>query len=370
TKESFKIRKWNSCKKVISFSGYVYLLSGQKRKQKKNPKKLSSSSSSSSLLRHIHPFEDLCNRPTNLLASILGLLVGGGLVIMDGENSLHLKNWGYYELETNPAPHKSHLNLQLMPEKPFAGVARSAAAMAANGGYLNRDIPAYSQSMYSMDYMREAWISSHQREKYLNVIPPGTPSYGLFQETPSVHHMQMYQQPESVKDERVEQEEEEEVPVVEKVNGSSKKRQGPKAPKSPKAKKGKRGPRLPKAEGTPSIQRVRSVKKPTELIINGISMDISGIPIPVCSCTGTPQQCYRWGCGGWQSACCTTGMSVYPLPMSTKRRGARIAGRKMSIGAFKKVLEKLAAEGYDFSNPIDLRTHWAKHGTNKFVTIR
>ncbi|KAB5531731.1 hypothetical protein DKX38_018401 [Salix brachista] len=45
-------------------------------------------------------------------------------------------------------------------------------------------------------------------------------------------------------------------------------------------------------------------------------------------------------------------------------------GRKMSSGAFKKVLEKVAGEGCDFSNPIDLRTHWAKHGTNKFVTIR
>ncbi|KAL7000760.1 Protein BASIC PENTACYSTEINE2, partial [Sarracenia purpurea var. burkii] len=107
-----------------------------------------------------------------------------------------------------------------------------------------------------------------------------------------------------------------------------------------------------------------------DVVINGIDMDISGIPIPVCSCTGPPQQCYRWGCGGWQSACCTTTISIYPLPMSTKRRGARIAGRKMSQGAFKKVLEKLAAEGYNFSNPIDLRTHWAKHGTNKFVTIR
>ena len=38
--------------------------------------------------------------------------------------------------------------------------------------------------------------------------------------------------------------------------------------------------------------------------------------------------------------------------------------------AFKKVLETLASEGYDFRDPIDLRTHWAKHGTNKFVTIR
>ncbi|KAG8095608.1 hypothetical protein GUJ93_ZPchr0012g22061 [Zizania palustris] len=45
-------------------------------------------------------------------------------------------------------------------------------------------------------------------------------------------------------------------------------------------------------------------------------------------------------------------------------------GRKMSHGAFKKVLEKLAGEGYNLNNPIDLKTFWAKHGTNKFVTIR
>nr|GMD89472.1 protein BASIC PENTACYSTEINE2-like [Ipomoea batatas] len=98
-------------------------------------------------------------------------------------------------------------------------------------------------------------------------------------------------------------------------------------------------------------------------------MDISSIPTPVYTCTGTPQQCYLWGCGGWQSACCTTTISMYPLPMNNKRRRARIAGRKMSQGAFKMVLEKLAGEGYNFTNPIDLRTHWAKHGTNKFVTI-
>jgi hypothetical protein len=42
----------------------------------------------------------------------------------------------------------------------------------------------------------------------------------------------------------------------------------------------------------------------------------------------------------------------------------------MSQGAFKKVLEKLAGEGYNLANPIDLKTFWAKHGTNKFVTIR
>lgn len=93
-------------------------------------------------------------------------------------------------------------------------------------------------------------------------------------------------------------------------------------------------------------------------------------PIPYCSCSGGNQQCYRWGNGGWQSACCTNVLSLYPLPMSPTKRGARVPGRKMSGGAFKKILEKLAAEGVDVTMPIDLRNHWAKHGTNRYVTIK
>ena len=103
-----------------------------------------------------------------------------------------------------------------------------------------------------------------------------------------------------------------------------------------------------------SLRPDRGGQERLGMVINGIDLDLSRIPTPVCSCTGAPQQCYRWGAGGWQSACCTTSISTYPLPMSTKRRGARIAGRKMSQGAFKKVLEKLAGEGYNLSNPIDL----------------
>ncbi|KXG34958.1 hypothetical protein SORBI_3002G114200 [Sorghum bicolor] len=118
----------------------------------------------------------------------------------------------------------------------------------------------------------------------------------------------------------------------------------------------------------PSLER--GSKKTVGMVINGIELDLANIPTLVCSCTGAPQQCYRWGAGGWQSACCTTSISTYPLPMNTKRRGARISGRKMSQGAFKKVLEKLAGEGYNLANPIDLKTFWAKHRTNKFVTIR
>ncbi|CAM6008584.1 unnamed protein product [Sphagnum balticum] len=92
--------------------------------------------------------------------------------------------------------------------------------------------------------------------------------------------------------------------------------------------------------------------------------------IPYCSCTGINQQCYRWGSGGWQSACCTTLLSLHPLPMNPKKRGSRVAGRKMSAGAFDKLLEKLKLEGVDVSYSVDLKDHWAKHGTNRYVTLR
>ena len=56
--------------------------------------------------------------------------------------------------------------------------------------------------------------------------------------------------------------------------------------------------------------------------------------------------------------------------MSTTRPGSRLAGRKMSHGAYDKLLQRLTAESYDFTLPIDLKDHWAKHGTNMFVTIK
>jgi len=164
---------------------------------------------------------------------------------------------------------------------------------------------------------------------------PGNHNYAeVLPETSAARHMQMFQPPYSANDETLDQVED--AGVVEKANGPEKKRQHPKALKSLKAKKGKRGPQVPKPDGSPSAQRGRSAKKTAEIMINGISMDISVFPIPVCSCTGSPQQCYRWGCGGWQSACCTRCISVHPLPISTKRRGTSIEGRKMSLGALRK----------------------------------
>lgn len=284
---------------------------------------------------------------------------------MDGDGGLNMRNWGYYE------PPMKNLNLQLMSSmterKPLLGARDSGLIANSNGGFHQRDYGVPS-SHYPVDYMRDAWIHRDNNNKFFNMLPTSH-SYAVPTETPPPHHpMQMLRQPETSNEERMVRTE----PVLtgEISNGPLKKRSAGKSEKAPKTKKPKKAPSGPKDGGSGSVQRAKSAKKTTEVIINGIDMDISSIPIPVCSCTGTPQQCYRWGSGGWQSACCTTSMSMYPLPMSAKRRGARIAGRKMSLGAFKKVLEKLAAEGYNFSNPIDLRTHWAKHGTNKFVTIR
>lgn len=109
--------------------------------------------------------------------------------------------------------------------------------------------------------------------------------------------------------------------------------------------------------------------KDQDLGLNEVAYDDS-MPVPVCSCTGVYRSCYKWGSGGWQSSCCTTTMSVYPLPQVPNKRHARIGGRKMSGSAYNKLLRRLVAEGHDLSNPVDLKDNWAKHGTNRYITIR
>ncbi|KAF8406522.1 hypothetical protein HHK36_008610 [Tetracentron sinense] len=110
--------------------------------------------------------------------------------------------------------------------------------------------------------------------------------------------------------------------------------------------------------------------KGQDLGLNQVSFDESSMPVPVCSCTGILQQCYKWGNGGWQSACCTTTLSMFPLPQMPNKRHARVGGRKMSGSAFIKLLSRLAAEGHDLSSTLDLKDHWAKHGTNRYITIK
>lgn len=104
--------------------------------------------------------------------------------------------------------------------------------------------------------------------------------------------------------------------------------------------------------------------------LNEVIFDESSMPVPVCSCTGKYQPCYKWGNGGWQSACCTPTLSMYPLPVMPNKRHARVNGRKMSGSVFTKLLSKLASEGHDLRVPLDLKEHWSKHGTNRYITIK
>lgn len=104
--------------------------------------------------------------------------------------------------------------------------------------------------------------------------------------------------------------------------------------------------------------------------INLVNFDDSFMPVPVCSCTGVPRQCYKWGSGGWQSSCCTTSLSLYPLPLMPNRKHSRVGGRKMSGGVFSRLLTRVAASGHDLSIPIDLKNYWSKHGTNRYITIK
>ncbi|KAK4796129.1 hypothetical protein SAY86_028455 [Trapa natans] len=110
--------------------------------------------------------------------------------------------------------------------------------------------------------------------------------------------------------------------------------------------------------------------KVQDLGLNLVTFDDTTMPVPICSCTGVPRHCYKWGSGGWQSSCCTTTLSVYPLPPVPNKKHARVGGRKMSGGAFSKLLSRLAAEGHDLTNAVDLKYHWAKHGTNRYITIK
>ncbi|KAF3627118.1 Protein BASIC PENTACYSTEINE4 [Capsicum annuum] len=92
--------------------------------------------------------------------------------------------------------------------------------------------------------------------------------------------------------------------------------------------------------------------------------------VPFCSCTGTPQPCYKWGHGGWQSACCTTTISMYRLPQISSKYYSRVGGRKMSGRAFSKLLNCLVAQDYELSIPLDLKDHWDKNGTNLYSILK
>ena len=122
-------------------------------------------------------------------------------------------------------------------------------------------------------------------------------------------------------------------------------------------------------EGTSSQEMKEPIrgKRPTHLakimdfVVNGIP--IPGIPIPGCTCTGTFRSCTRYDRGGWQSTCCTVRSSGFPLPMGTYRKGTRMGGRKMKRSTFERVLHYLISSGHNFTEAIDLKCFWGKHGS-------
>ncbi|KAF7834055.1 protein BASIC PENTACYSTEINE4-like [Senna tora] len=120
------------------------------------------------------------------------------------------------------------------------------------------------------------------------------------------------------------------------------------------------------SEGT----KIKSEWDRQDVGLNLVAFDENTMPVPVCTCTGVPRPCYKWGNGGWQSSCCTTTLSMYPLPQLPNKRHARVGGRKMSGSVFTRLLSRVAAEGRDLSIPVDLKDYWARHGTNRYITIK
>ncbi|XP_047325075.1 protein BASIC PENTACYSTEINE6-like [Impatiens glandulifera] len=138
-------------------------------------------------------------------------------------------------------------------------------------------------------------------------------------------------------------------------------------------KKPSKSSRKVKREGEDLNKMITKPKpnwKDQNLGLNQIAYDETTMPVPVCSCTGVLRPCYKWGNGGWQSSCCTMTLSMYPLPAVPNKRHARVGGRKMSGSAYTKLLSRLAGEGFDLANTVDLKEHWAKHGTNRYITIK
>ncbi|KAJ4957475.1 hypothetical protein NE237_024586 [Protea cynaroides] len=285
---------------------------------------------------------------------------------MDEKGRFCIRNWDFSEQSVGVNVLKPVSGVQLP-----GGTAERQAAFLKMGTYANRNsmIPEANTEASSMDYAGH-WV--HQRNflpstkacpSPLQAIPlnaePGIPimptNLGVPTDGPSHNgeagtksSKKRKQQPSSKKPNHV---------FSEALK-----------PKQPKKKKS-----VPTKRKANPVSTAIPEKKSVDVVIGGAATDFSRLPAPVCSCTGILRQCYRWGAGGWQSSCCTTSISEHPLPMSSSRPGARMAGRKMSNGAYAKLLQKLAAEGHDLSHPVDLKTHWAKHArdfsTEQFVKI-
>ncbi|CAN1314784.1 Protein BASIC PENTACYSTEINE6 [Linum perenne] len=261
-------------------------------------------------------------------------------------------------------------------ERDMAFLQRDSAIAERNNALMERD-----NAIATLQY-RESSLSNGN----MSSCPTGCQiSRGM----KHIHHPQHHIMDEAATYSSREMQGNDSLPTSPGVLEPTKSRRG-KRPKEPKAtppnKKSSKSPRKVKKEtiewkteqdmdggGDDMNKQLVTSKtdwKGQDLGLNQIAFDETTMQAPVCSCTGIFRQCYKWGNGGWQSSCCTTTLSMYPLPTVPNKRHARIGGRKMSGSAFSKLLSRLAAEGNDLSHPVDLKNHWAKHGTNRYITIK
>nr|DAD19231.1 TPA_asm: hypothetical protein HUJ06_020694 [Nelumbo nucifera] len=283
---------------------------------------------------------------------------------MDEKGGLGIRNWDFSEQSVGVDAVLKPVSGVPVP----SGTSGHQAAFLKMGAYANRNsmVPQADTGASTMEYGGHCWV--HPR----NFLPPNKANPSL-QATPLNTETGLPVVPTGLgvptdghnnefgsKSTKIRKQQ----PSAKKANRVASKALRPKQPKK------KPSVSTTTKKKNNSMSTAKHEKKNLDIVIGGATLDFSRIPAPICSCTGVARQCYRWGAGGWQSSCCTTNISEYPLPMSSKRPGARMAGRKMSNGAYAKLLQRLAAEGHDLSHPVDLKDHWARHGTNKFVTIK
>ncbi|KAH9626562.1 hypothetical protein KSS87_005542 [Heliosperma pusillum] len=274
--------------------------------------------------------------------------------------------------------------MSIMAERDAAIQERNMAINEKNKACEERDL-AIMQRDTAIQERDEAIIERdnalaalHFRQNSVNgsnSCPPGSQvSRGVKQ----MHHPHQHEAETSYDERDVPAPEAVPLTAVSPENAKSRKVKRPKDPNamSPNKKAAKSGRKV-KREGEDlnkllfsESQEWKPDWKGPDLGLNQVAFDETTMAPPVCSCTGIYRQCYKWGNGGWQSSCCTTTMSMYPLPAVPNKRHARVGGRKMSGSAFSKLLSRLAAEGHDLSNPVDLKDRWAKHGTNRYITIK
>eukprot|EP01018_Ginkgo_biloba_P019989 Gb_16500 [translate_table: standard] len=312
---------------------------------------------------------------------------------MEDDGRLEIHNWG-----TSDQSMKDHPAVKLMSviaERDAAILERNTALAEKKAAYAERDVALLQRDVAIADrnsalLERDAAVAALEYTKDINLNGQKSPSCGTVAGTKLFHVLaensslgpkeyRSIQQvsaafPASVSEAPpAEQSKQTMRPYTanegQKESPSNKTSDGSE-PLTPKPKKPRKQDATTGEESYRQLAIVKHEWKDQDYANNKIAFDPSTMPIPVCSCTGVPQQCYRWGSGGWQSACCTTSISMYPLPMNPNKQGSRVGGRKMSGSAFGKLLGRLVAEGHDLACPIDLKNHWAKHGTNRYITIR